>query len=387
MKRSDFFIRLTTGVLFLAVACYLGVYLYNAFAYPFETTVAVRYSIEETLSAQGYIIRTESVIDDVGANVLPIVGEGEKVAAGQAIAVEYLSIDALERASEMRALRLKIAQLESNRGNSDAASFNAVLELSALVNSQDLRRLDEAVLNIETGIFTVDTDISSLQARLEELEDRNANTRVVVSQVSGTFSHVVDGFEHVTPNMIYAASPAELSAIFRTPFSTHGTGKLITEFKWYYAAIMDVEEASLLSSGQMKTVQFYGAYNVEIDMLIESIGRREDGMCVVLFSSDRGIHDVSPLRSLRADIVLGVISGIRVPKEAIHLDSDNNTYVYLQTSGRAERVDVEILNPPGEIGDSYLVRDGAESSPPTPLRVDSIIIVRANDLFHGKVVA
>jgi len=118
-------------------------------------------------------------------------------------------------------------------------------------------------------------------------------------------------------------------------------------------------------------------------MLVESIGRREEGMCVVLFSSDRGIHDVAPLRSLRADIVFGEVSGIRVPKEAIHLDDDNNTFIYLQTSGYAEMVEVEILR---VTGDSYLVRDGAESNPPTPLRVDSIIIVKANDLYHGKIV-
>jgi hypothetical protein len=38
-----------------------------------------------------------------------------------------------------------------------------------------------------------------------------------------------------------------------------------------------------------------------------------------------------------------------------------------------------------ESGDSYLVRDGAETN--SPLRVDSIIIVKANNLYHGKVVA
>jgi len=383
MKRSDFFIRLTTGVIFLAVACYLGVSLYSSFVNAYDTTTAISYSIEETLSAQGYIVRTETVLEDVGANVLSIVGEGEKVAAGQAIAVEYLSVGALEIASEMRSLKLKIAQLESSRGNNDEASFDAVLELSTVIKNNDLRRLDEAVLGIETSVFAVETDVSALQSRLAELESRSADTRVVIAQVSGTFSHVVDGFEHVTPDMVFSVNPVELSALFRAPYGSSGTGKLITEFTWYYAAIMEHEEASQLSVGQTKTVQFYGAYNAEIDMLIESISRREDGVCVVLFSSDRGIHDVAPLRSLRADIVFGEVSGIRVPKEAIHLDDDGNTYIYLQTSGYAEMVGVEILR---VTGDSYLVRDGAESSPPTPLRVDSIIIVRANDLYHGKIV-
>jgi len=387
MKRSDFFIRLTTGVLFLAVACYIGVYLYNMFVNTYVTTRAIRYSIEETLPAQGFIVRTEVVIDAAGAAVLPIVGEGEKVASGQAIAVEYLSIDALELASEIRSLRLKIAQMESTRGNQDAASLDAILALSSAVNSNDLRKLDELALNVEASVFTVEADILTLQNRLAELEGRSVDTKTINAQVSGTFSHVVDGFEHIEPNMVYRMSPSELRESFSISSGNYGPGKLITEFRWFYAAIMDQEDASSLNIGQTKTVQFFGVYNAEIVMRIESVSRREDGYCVVLFSNDRSIHEIAPLRSLRADVVLDVITGIRVPKEAIHLDDDGTTFVYLQTSGYAERVNVEILNPPGEIGDSYLVRDGEDTNPPSPLRVDSIIIVRANNLYHGKVVA
>jgi len=381
MKRSDFFIRLTTGVIFLAVACYIGVSLYNAFVNTYTTTPAISYAIEETLPAQGFIVRSETVLTEIGVSVLPIVGEGERVAAGQAIAVEYMSINALETASEMRSLRLQIAQLESIRGDSDAAGFNAILELSSAVSNHDFRRLDELSLNVEMSIFAVEADVSDLQSRLEELERRSVGTRTIYSQMSGTFSHVVDGFEHVSPDILFGMLPSDLSEHFNTPENTVGTGKLITEFKWYYAAIMDFEDAASLSSGQTKTVQFSGNYNAEVEMLVESIGRREDGRCVVLFSSDRGIHNIAPLRALRADIVLGVVTGIRVPKEAIHLDDDNNTFVYLQTSGYAEKVQVEILR---ITGDSYLVRDGLESG--TPLRVDSTIIVKANNLYHGKVV-
>ena len=384
MKRSDFFIRLTTGVIFLAVACYIGVYLYNALLNAYETTPAVRYSIGETLPSQGYIIRTETVLEDSSVAILPIVGEGEKVAAGQVIAVEYMSTDALEMASEIRSLRLRIAQLESFRGNDDAASFDAILELSAAVNNSDFRRLDEISLNIETTIFSTETDISALRDRLEYLESRNVGTRTLVAEMSGTFSNVVDGFEHITPGMLFHMSPLDLKDQLSAPLDTRGTGKIITDFKWYYAAIMEHDDAVQLSTGQMKTVQFYGAYNAEVDMVVESVGRREEGLCVVLFSSDRGLHEVTPLRELRADILLNVVTGIRVPMEAIHLDSNSNTIVYIQTSGMAEEVGVEILDPPGVIGDSYLVRDGEETG--SPLRVDSIIIVKARDLFNGKVV-
>jgi len=261
LKRSDFFIRLTTGVLFLAVACYIGVYLFNALINTYATEPAISYSIEETLPAQGFIVRPEAVLDDIGLTVLPIVGEGEKVAAGQAIAVEYLSNEALETASEIRALRLKIAQLEAAQGTADAASFDAILELSAAVNINDMRRLDEISLNVETSVFAVETDIALLQNRLDVLEDRSDGARIVIAQVSGTFSYVVDGFEHISPDIIYGISPSDLSAQFRMPIITNSTGKLVTEFKWYFAAIMDSDDAAQLSAGQTNTVQFFGNFN------------------------------------------------------------------------------------------------------------------------------
>ena len=373
-------------MLFLAVASYIGVYLYNALSNTYVTTTAVRYAIEDTFPAQGYIVRTETVLTDVGAAILPVVGEGEKVASGQAIAVEYLNRSALEAASEIRELKFRIAQLESPGNNEETAGFESVIALSTAVRHGDLSRLGELSLNVETFIFSGGSmtvgELPYLRARLESLERETAGMRTIHAPASGTFSHVIDGFEHVGPRSLAALTPADLDELFRTPAGTHGVGKLVTEFNWYYAAVMDSQEASRLSVGRQYPVQFYGSYHAEADMTIESVGRREDGMCVVVFSSDRSIHDVAQLRGARADVVIGVVSGIRVPKEAIHLDDDGATFVYLQTGVRAERVDVEILL---DAGDGFIVRDGAETG--TPLRTDSTIIVKANNLYDGKIVA
>jgi hypothetical protein len=386
MKRSDLFIRLTTGVLFLAVASYIGVYVYNAVINPYVTTTAISYAIEETFPAQGFIVRTETVLPDFGDAVLPVVAECEKVASGQAVAVEYLSRAALETASELRSLRFRIAQVEASGGRAAGASrLDSVMELSRVVHSGDLSSLDEISVNIETLVFTSstpDADLPAMQARLEALERRSQGIRTIYAPVSGTFSNVVDGFESISPRAIADISPSRLSSLFEFPASSSGVGKLVTEFKWYYAAVMATEDAVRLAAGHRIPVQFSGAFNRTVDMLVESIGRREDGQSVVIFSSDQSIQDVAPLRQLRAEVYFGAVSGIRVPKEALRLDDDNVTYVYLQTGVRAERVNVEILR---VYSDVYLVRDGMEAG--TPLRSGSTIIVRANNLYHGKVVA
>ena len=386
MRRSDFYIRVIAAVLFLAVASYIGVYIYNAVINTYVTAPAIIYSVEEMFPAQGYIVRSETVIKDTGDTVLPIVGEGEKVASGQAVAVEYTSRSALETASEIRALKLRIAKLEAPGGVAEAARLDSVLALSAAVHSGDLSVLDELSVNIETYIFadnsTQENELPVLQARLEVLERRSEGMRTIYAPVSGVFSQVVDGYENVSPHSLDGISPDTLAELFTSRSGSSGTGKLVTEFTWYYAAIMNFEDAKLLTAGRMIQVQFYGVYNTGMQMRIESVGKQEDGLCVVIFSSDRSVHDIAQLRGLRADVVYNTVTGIRVPKEAINLDDDNKTFVYLQTGVRAERVDVEILR---EYGDSYIVRDGTETG--TPLRVGATIIVKANRLYDGKIVA
>lgn len=401
MKRNNFYIKLTTAVLFLAVVVYIGVYVYNATQNTYVTAAAFSYTIEETVSSSGYIIRTESVLSDLSEATLPIAGEGEKVAAGQAVAVEYTNREALETASEIHELRLRITQLESLGGvDTAAAGYDCVSELSKAVQLGDLSRLDEIALKVETYIFAgkrlPEAELPALRERLETLERVSTGMRTVSTPVSGYFSQAVDGFESVGPDNIDLErhpdlKPSGLAGLFDDNSGYDAAGKIITGFKWYYAAVIDAEEyhaavvdteeASRLEPGKSLMLQFTGAYRAQTEMLIEGVGRREDDMFVVIFSCERGIHEVTRLRQLNAEIVIREVSGIRIPKEAMRLDDDGTMFIYLQTGARAERVNVEKLY---EFGDSYLVRDGAETG--SPLRSGATVIVKANNLFDGKVV-
>ena len=388
MKRSNIYIKIITAVLFLAVVGYIGVYVYNATQNTYVTAAAFSYAIEETVSSHGYVVRSETILGGLSESTQPIANEAEKVASGQAIAVEYTNREALGVASEIHELKLRIAQIEAAVSDdaTETAGYASVLDLSRSVQGGNLDRLDEISLKIETYIFmnskASQEELPELRARLETLEGIGAGMRTVNTPVSGVFSHAVDGFENIGPDNLKELRPSGLAALFETPAGFNRTsGKIITGFKWYYAAIVDAADISSLEPGRSLTLQFSGAYHAQTEMRIESIGRREDGECVVIFSSERGIHEITKLREVRAEVVIREVSGIRVPREAMRLDDDGATFIFLQTGARAERVDVEILS---EFGDGYLVRDGAETG--SPLRSGATIIVKANNLFHGKVV-
>ena len=59
MLRSDFVMKLMSAVLFVAIAAYIGLYIFNVADKPLKTAVAVSYIVEESGNTEGYIIRNE----------------------------------------------------------------------------------------------------------------------------------------------------------------------------------------------------------------------------------------------------------------------------------------------------------------------------------------
>jgi hypothetical protein len=392
MRRSDFYIKLIAVLLFVAIASYLGIYLYTSARNPFQTALAVGYTVERTGAADGFVVRDEKVIPGGGGAVARSVGDGEKVAAGETVATVYYGQDALERAGEIRTLRLKIDRLEEDihggpGGAASARDLNSVTELAAAIALRDLANLDALAFEIETGLFgafAVSADeLAALKARLRELESAAGNALEITAMSAGIYYSEADGFEGVGPTDLSELIPSALGKMFDTGKASgeRGVGKLIYGITWYYAAVMDTRDAAELTVGRKIEVRFLRPFKLSVTMKVESVGAAEDGHLVVVFSSRERLRDTLPLRGAVAETVTGSYSGIRVPKEAINLDEENRTFIYLLTGGRAEKVYVTILT---EFGDSYIVEDGAVSD--TVLREGAVIIVKANDLFDGKVV-
>ncbi len=113
MRRSNFVIKLVSLVLFVAIACYIGLYIYNMAANPFQTTLAASITVEESSRVTGYVVREETVLSGGGDAVSITAQEGAKVSVGEEIAIAYASEAALQRASEIYSLEIQIDQLQS----------------------------------------------------------------------------------------------------------------------------------------------------------------------------------------------------------------------------------------------------------------------------------
>ena len=405
MQRSDFTIKLIPVIILAAMVVYVGFRALSTLRSPMQTVTVSRATVETGSSVSGWAVREETVLYGGGSTVSVQVSDGQRVSAGGLLAVEYSGTSAMERASQLRELKLRLSRLESiSEAETDSAdgAWTSLIALSRAVSSRDFSELDSIETDIETYIHTAggsaetSGEIASLRSEISQLEAQGgSDTRNINAASAGIFSSVVDGFESVSSADLEDLSPAGLQQLFAQPDDVPDAalGKLVTDITWYYATVMpetdarrllDVvwdEEAGAISADREITVAFTKTYKATLQMNVESIGQAEDGKCVVVFSCRRGLEEAVGQRELSAEVIFESRTGIRVPYDSIHRE-DGETVVYIVTGLQAERVPVEIL---GEYDEYVLVRDGAENG--SHLRQGSELIVRGRNLYDGKVVA
>ena len=107
-----FVIALFAGVL----ALYFLVNLWKTFQDPFTTTYTYSYTLNDSIQADGLIIRQEQVLSG-GQGIVDVTrGEGEQVGINQTVALIYRDDQARQSQEQQEALRLEITQLQYARG-------------------------------------------------------------------------------------------------------------------------------------------------------------------------------------------------------------------------------------------------------------------------------
>ena len=89
MKQGKALITFVMVLLAAALMCYLGYYAWDTLQEPFTTTYAYEYELNDSVEAEGLIVRREQVLPGA-QGILDITrGEGEQVGLGQQIGLVY----------------------------------------------------------------------------------------------------------------------------------------------------------------------------------------------------------------------------------------------------------------------------------------------------------
>lgn len=415
MKSTSFATRILMLLVCLGVVVYFG---YQSLRYlddPLITTAAYGCTVDETIDASGYVVRSERVLEDDASGLLRLArSEGERVSVGGTVAAVYADQASLDRQGEIDALEARIEQLEYVQNAS--LSYEASAKLDSQI-AQDLLavraaladgRLDTAASRGgELRALVMKRDYSSsgddaegrleaLRQELQELRRQAAgSTRRISAPVSGLYSAVVDGYETVlTPESILEMSPSQLSGLQPDSTVSSHVGKLILGDSWYYAASLRTSEIKELQEAGSLSLRFSKDVARDLDVTVQSVGWEENGRSVVIFQGKYDLAQLTLLRQQTAEIVLNTMTGIRVPQEALRVvplsvTGEDGSETEVQTTGVYCVVGVKAVFKPVKVlysGEGFVLVQPASTLKKHVLRAGDEVIVTARDLFDGKVV-
>ncbi|WP_325200491.1 HlyD family efflux transporter periplasmic adaptor subunit [Oscillibacter sp.] len=425
-KRSGIGTKLLMAALFLGVAAYFGVQAFQYLDDPLGVTLAYRYEVEQAVDMTGFVVREERVLPDEGGGLLRIQRtEGERVAAGGTVASVYADQASLDRQAEIDSLESRVEQLQYAQDLALAAETTRKLDAQITQNLLEYRRFlaadrlydaESTALELralvlkrdysDTGGGDAALQLQELGAQLLNLRSQaEGSVRRITAPEAGLYSAEVDGYETVlTPDALDGLTPSGLAELTADPAAVSRTGKLVLGDEWRYAAVLSIEDAVALQSLQEESggtlcLRFSKGVDRDLPAVLESVGPRENGRVVAVFRGNAYLRELTLLRQQRAQIITGVVSGIRVPRESLraeraYLDENGKTVtedcagVYCLVGREARFKPVEVVHS----GESFALvapapelDQSVEKDAKRMIRPGEQVIVSARGLFDGKV--
>lgn len=421
MKQGNLTTKIMMAVLVLGVVAYMAIYFVKGWNEELVTTPAYAASVDVGIEATGILVREESLIPGSGSFVDLVPNEGERVAHGESVAILYSDSSGLDTRQEIKTVRAEIEQLDyalssgtdsTDTAKLDSAVLQSIINLRVLSVSDDLSSLEDSTLNLRTMVFKRDYTYGDhgaaegIAALIQEKQERLAALQSSLSRVSttikapdtGVFSGVADGYEElIDPELLFSMTPGEFSALMEREVSAPAgvVGKLITDSTWYFAAVLPELDAIGMVEGDPYTISFSHDWFGAVEMTLERVSDREDGSVLAVFSSRTALSDTTLIRKQTVDIVTTRLTGIRIPRQALRVlteektDQETGKTVEVQRTGvytvvgtQAEFQEVNILY----TDDNFYLVSPVDGDAARRLRAGDDIILSAKGVYDGKVV-
>lgn len=420
MKESTLVNKVIIGVICAAVILYFAVYLALGFKPDLVTTTAYAYSVDIGTEASALLVRDEQVISTTGQYVDILLDEGEKVSKGGQIALIHASQDSLETRQTIQSLEAEIQQLEyslstgtqaTNSSKLDEEVISSMVSIRSLAASGDLSTLEDSALHLRTMVFQRDYSYGNTEAatqikqlisdKQKQLDSLNASlsqvSQTITSPASGCFSGEVDGFESlITPSMLSSLTMQQLNELLHKEVADPpaALGKVVTNNTWYLATLIDQPSVEGLLEGKTYKISFSDDYYGMISMNLERLVM-ENNQTMAIFSTNTNLSDTTLLRQQTVDIIAQQVEGIRIPRQALRVNTETvtddqgnqsqvNSYgVYTVVGTQAEWQEVKVVY---SDDDSFYLVQPVDETASSRLRAGDEVILNTTNITDGMVV-
>lgn len=366
--------KIVTIAIIFAIAIYIIAMICGLIIEPTNIFVVDNGKISLEEDAIGYIIREETVLqgNNYKNGMVRIIAEGERVQAGAPI-FRYYSNNEENLINKIEELDVKINEAMSQENNiypSDIKVLDNKIEeeLTKIYKENDLAKIEEIKKEIEKAVSkkaTITGEQSPAGSYVKKLinerasyeHELNSGTEDVKAKNAGLVSYKVDGLEEVlTPTDFSNLSSKVLNDLNlktgQTIQTSEECGKVINNFKFYIATILESKKAKEVQVGDTAKIKL--SSQEELSCKVNYIIDEDDGTRIIVFETSSYSEQLISYRKVSIDVVWWSDEGLKIPKSAL-IKEGELYYVTRNRAGYLDKILVKLLrqNENYAIVDSY----------------------------------
>lgn len=349
----------------LCALIYIAYIVINLIKNPTDTVYVEHGSIQEEESAEGYIVRDETVIkgNNYKNGIEQIKTEGEKVAKGEKI-FRYYSNDEKDLVEKIKKLDSKIDEAMSEEKLSLIPDTKILEEqidskINQLYGESNLEVIKNSKQEINTNMTKkakIAGDQSPAGSYLKKLVDErkkyenqlNSGTEYLTATKSGVVSYRVDGYEDIFTTTDFGKYNKEFldSINLKTgqiiPTSNE-SGKIIDNYHCYIVCILKSSYAKEAQVGDELKLRLPNGKEVEATIEYKTI---DDNNYIITFKINKEVESLINYRKISFNVIWWSKSGLKVPNTAISKETKNGqeeNYVTRTRIGYEDKILVKVL--------------------------------------------
>ena len=370
-----------------------------------STENALFYDAEEEVQFEGVYLRDETPIYNSGTGILSYEQEdGSKVGKSSVIARRYKSDNDAAYLREIGSLEKQIAVLESaerliGTDNSQLEAISIQINeshsdiIADIVNGDFLSAADkqndllEAMCKREITLKESQGYSAKKQSLNNRISQLNAlisgGVQDVIAGGAGYFVSEVDGYEgELGYSSAESLTEEKIAGIIAAPEKSHdggAIGKLIADYHWRIAAVIDTENMFGIYEGGEVTLRVgAGSYLIDADVVyVKSCG---DNKAIYVFECDKLNSAVTTGRTARFNLLVKSYGGLRVSRKALRYNEKNERGVYIVRGQNLMFKKINVVF----WGDDYVICTQEDDD--DYLRLYDKIVTEGKDLYDGKVI-
>ena len=412
MKGKDRLLKVLSALAAVIIVIYFAAELYNISAKTYDTQTAYEQTVLETLDAEMFIIRDETILSTTSSGVtVPLAENGERVSKGSAIAAVFASEEAAKNYVRLQSLNEQLKAYQKIDGQLSVANID-LDRLTEEIDSDFISIIDSAYSNDFSSLsddklsfseklsrrqillgqpVDCSATIARLQSEIAALSSSSTPSQIISAESSGYFVSKEDGFENIisiddidslTPEMLEEAMNSD-----KKEPAAGSIGKLIDGYNWYIAAVVDSSEAVAFTGKTNVRLIFGDSDEDSVSTYLHSVKAVDKDKSLVVFRCNIMNKQVAALRKINGKIVVSEFTGLKVSRDAIRLDENGNEGVYVRRGNIVNFRSVNIIYSE----DAFVIAsapapESGKELEHTHLKLYDEIIISGKELKDGMVI-